>query len=190
MAALTWRQLHRRVERLRVLTAAPELVSRTGFAIEMAGPGCTTIKPGNLDTVEDLKHDLENLYIWLWSIKDYLINMLVAKGVGPAIAKRMVEDYVGINPGLKLVADVANSAKHASLDRSRSGQFASIGSYVTTAPILMPWQNNDEAQRRLRNESDAYISIENDKGENIGDAAKIALDAIQTWERFVAKHRL
>lgn len=190
MACSTWPKLRRKIDRLRRLIDAPALVSRTGFTVELRGRGCITIEPGDLDEVEDVKHDLENLYIWLWNAKDHLINMLIKTGTPKAIATRMVEGFVNENLALMIAADVANTAKHASLAGSRSGHYARIGKYATKAPVPMLRQKKKDLLRRIRQESEAYITVEDDKGNEIGDAAKIAWDAANAWERFASQHSL
>jgi hypothetical protein len=80
-----------------------------------------TIK--DIRPVENLEDDVESLFVWAWSIKDYLKELAATRGRDPQI----IENLVTRTPALCLVADVANRLKHAELKRSRSGLFPRLG---------------------------------------------------------------
>ncbi len=160
---------------------------RIGFKVLYGGPGMTTVRPGNLDRVEDVKHDLETLYMWLWSMKDYLVNALQER-MGTASAKRMVESFVDRTPDLQITSDVANTAKHVTLRRSRTGRYARIGHYRTVSPVVWPEEGDSSARRRVRDVSRAYIAVEDQNGNDMGDAVEIACRAGKAWEEFAAQH--
>lgn len=93
----------------------------TGASWEFTFPdGITeryTIK--GLRPVEHLEDDVETLFVWAWTIKDYLTELARARGHKPQI----IEDLVNRTPALLLVADVANRLKHSRPRGSRSGSF-------------------------------------------------------------------
>jgi hypothetical protein len=68
--------------------------------------------------VEHIEDDVAALFVWLWSIKDYLKSLARARARNP----QLIENLVDRTPALCLLADVANWLKHSSLQRrSRSG---------------------------------------------------------------------
>lgn len=190
MSRSTWTKLRRQVNSFASRLGAPKFIARTGFRVTLNANGGTTLHPGNFEAVEEIKDDLENLYIWLWNAKDYLIKQLASQGRMPKQASREVEQYVNRCSALQLVADVANTAKHAELRSSRTKRFARIGGYVTSAPILLGTESRRTAERRVKEASKAWIAIEDSDGNRLGDAAEIALQAIQDWQKFAEQHGL
>lgn len=79
---------------------------------------------------EQLEDDFLNLFVWTWSLKDYLKSCFAAKGLG---AKR-VEEEANQCQALLYVADIANRAKHGDLRESRSGDFAELVDVGLNAP--------------------------------------------------------
>ncbi|EWS53283.1 hypothetical protein X551_03928 [Methylibium sp. T29] len=79
---------------------------------------------------KQLEDDFLNLFIWTWSLKDYLKSVFDAKG----LSGKAVEEEVNRCPALTYVADIANRAKHGSLRESRSGQFAELVDVGFDAP--------------------------------------------------------
>ena len=71
---------------------------------------------------EQLNDDFLALFIWMWSLKDYIKSAFEANGRRGQI----VEDEINSCPVLTYVADIANRAKHGSLERSRSGKYAEL----------------------------------------------------------------
>ena len=65
---------------------------------------------------------LLNLFIWVWSLKDYLKTSFEANG----LEGRSVEEEANRCTALTYVADIANRAKHGELQKSRSGDFAEL----------------------------------------------------------------
>lgn len=79
---------------------------------------------------EQLEDDFLNLFVWVWSLKDYLKVALEARG----LPSKMVEEEVNRCAPLKYVADIANRAKHGTLRASRSGKFAALVNVGFNAP--------------------------------------------------------
>lgn len=79
---------------------------------------------------DQLKDDFLNLFIWVWSLKDYL--KVRCESVG--LSSQLVEDEANQCPALTYVADIANRAKHGTLNTSRSGMFAELVDVGITVP--------------------------------------------------------
>src|SRR5713101_5140522 len=82
----------------------------------------------NVASPQEIQERVETLAIWLWSFKDYLKAHIKATGG----TENVVETYVNSCRYLPLCADIANSAKHGNLGKSRSGRFARIAETVIT----------------------------------------------------------
>jgi hypothetical protein len=81
---------------------------------------------------EQLEDDLLHLFIWTWSLKDYLKEYYKTKNIDP----QCVEVIANKNTALQYVADIANRAKHGDLRTSRSGMFAELVDVGWTVPQL------------------------------------------------------
>ncbi len=79
---------------------------------------------------EQLQDDFLNLFVWTWSLKDYLKACFKAKG----LSAQDVEDIASGSEALKYVSDIANRAKHGTLRESRSGQYAELVGVGYDAP--------------------------------------------------------
>jgi len=68
---------------------------------------------------EELQDEIENGFIWLWSLKDYVRKFSLSHGKNPNWIERQIDNL----ESLSLCADIANSLKHGGLDRKpRSGK--------------------------------------------------------------------
>lgn len=76
------------------------------------------------------------------------------------------------------------------LKKSRSGQYAHVGHYHTISHIPMPWDDLSTARKQVLSGAKAYVNIEDKDEKEIGDAVKIASEAIQAWQDFIFKHNL
>jgi hypothetical protein len=73
---------------------------------------------------EDLEDDVAHLFVWAWNTKDYLKELVRARGQDP----QRIENLVNRTPSLCLLADVANRLKHSeSGRRSRSNAARQLG---------------------------------------------------------------
>ena len=75
-----------------------------------------TCKVNNVKNPEEIEDTLTSAFLWLWSSKDYLKNLVKAKGGNPNIVEKLInqDDY------LPLCGDIANKLKHSHLTRTRS----------------------------------------------------------------------
>ncbi len=82
----------------------------------------TTFRAIGVKVPEQLQDDFLTLFVWVWSLKDYLKLALIERGP----PGRSFEDEVNRCSSLTYVADVVNRTKHGSLRESRSGEFAEL----------------------------------------------------------------
>ena len=184
------RKLIRQIDRFTKLTNMEAVTTRTGFKVVTGDKGQVSMSFCGFQEVEKVKDDFNNLYMWLWNCKDYLIERVAAGSRAPGCTKRTVEEFAKTDPDLMIVADVANTVKHCKLKNTRTGRYARIGGFVTSMPILLGTEDSKAVKRRVREDSKAYIAVEARDGEQLGDAAEIASRAMSAWERFVRKHGL
>jgi len=131
---------------------------------------------------EQLQDELLTLFIWLWSLKDYLKAAYRAKNLDP----QMVEDVVNDCAPLKYVADIANRAKHGELRQSRSRHFATLTDVGITSPqcaistlrigaynVGMDISKPEEAVLRASVQPEGRASL---------DAFAVLTEAIEAWE--------
>lgn len=71
---------------------------------------------------EQLNDEFLTLFVWVWSLKDYIKSAFEAGG----IRGQVVEDEIDSCVALTYVSDIANRAKHGTLRTSRSGQHAEL----------------------------------------------------------------
>lgn len=165
---------------------------RSGFQAELMPSLATRMTIGRFDAIEDVKDELSNLYLWLWNAKDHLALRLHESGTVQTrkAAGRMVDDYVNQHRALRLVADVANTEKHAELSKSRSGSFAAIGGYTTVMPLFLDPYSLKSTDTEVKRRSRSYVRLVDGDGNTLGDAVEVASRALALWQAFVDKHRI
>jgi hypothetical protein len=132
---------------------------------------------------EQLNDELLTLFVWLWSMKDYLKQSCKAKGIDP----QRIEDIANNNVALQLVSDIANSAKHGELEKSRSGKSArltDVGFELPQTAISSLCFEADTVTVNVHAPSEARFKarIAGKSGEDIGDAFEILQLAMLAWE--------
>jgi hypothetical protein len=134
---------------------------------------------------EQLEDDFLNLFIWMWSLKDYLKTCFEANG----LSGNVVENEVNRCPALMYVADIANRAKHGVLRESRSGEFAELVDVGFTAPqdsiklitIAGPEATIDFKDLQMVN---IHATVATKAGMRL-DALCVLNEAMQCWEKNV-----
>lgn len=84
----------------------------------------------NIKSFEQVKDNVIDLLIWLWSAKDWLRKRAATKGRNHNFVERVVNN----DPHLRLCADLANGLKHGGLEHSRTDKFPRLGEVRFTAP--------------------------------------------------------
>jgi len=119
--------------RIRRAFGAVQDVAGAGYATSYQASGTdftTNFRAVGVKSPEQLVDDFLILFVWTWSLKDYLKACFVTKG----LQGMAVEDEVNRCPALAYVADIANRAKHGALRESRSGEFAELVDVGFNAP--------------------------------------------------------
>ena len=90
----------------------------------------TKIEVIGIKAPEVLEDQLLILFIWVWSMKDYLKTLCKERG----IPGNRIEQIANTDRSLSIVADIANRAKHGVLKESRSGDFAKLQNVKISIP--------------------------------------------------------
>jgi hypothetical protein len=134
--------------------------------------------------IEELEDDISNAFIWFWSFKDYLKELIKYQNGDSQRIEKMVND----DKKLAVCADIANGLKHGSLSRSRSGQYPVLGTLGYTVPqnsmkkivfsvsgIEFDFQNFESIEIK--------IPILGSTGSELGQAFNYLDYAINRWEQ-------
>jgi hypothetical protein len=119
--------------RIQRASAAVRFASGSGYQVTYQADGTdftTNFTAIGVKAPEQLEDDFLNLFIWTWSLKDYLKSCFEAKG----LQGKAVEDEASRCKALAYVSDIANKAKHGELRQSRSGEFAELVNVGFNAP--------------------------------------------------------
>lgn len=143
-----------------------------------------------IQPVECLGDDVASLFLWAWSIKDYLKKLAQTRGRNP----QLIENLVDRTPALCLLADVANKLKHAELDRRRRSPYqprlgkpeyssdrGGLKSLTYSAEGITVEPTSPEAIEL------SYPIIDDVSGRVVGDAVVILNAAITYWEKALAE---
>jgi len=132
---------------------------------------------------EQLEDDFLNLFVWTWSLKDYVKTCYKARGLNA----QEVEEIANRSRALAYVADISNRAKHGTLRESRSGEFAelvdvgfeapqeSIAQITVAGPEVSLFSTNPQLVR-------IRATVRTKSGKEL-DALAVLTEAIDTWER-------
>ncbi|WP_419307247.1 hypothetical protein J8402_12280 [Chromohalobacter israelensis] len=137
-----------------------------------------------IKSLVQFEDELLNAFVWIWSMKDYLKEEAARSGKIP----EEIERIASATTALKLVSDIANGAKHGSLNKSRSGSFASLGNIGVSIPqeaigsikfgafdVLSDIKRPELAEFRA--------DVCSHDGKVLGGAISVLQEAIGAWER-------
>jgi hypothetical protein len=179
------------LQRIQKLMQSTHPKDQKSYLYENYDDGFTvTWRFANARSPQQVLIDVQTAAVWLWSLKDYLKERLVATGDNP----NDVESHVNGCRYLPVLADVANGAKHAKLTRSRSGRFARLGACsmaVRTAIRLEAVQDGDaDVQVTLGDPKcvSYKLRIVDQKGRYVGDGLVLLREALAEWRRFIRKN--
>ena len=167
------------------------IVTGPGYGTSYVAQGTdftTHFHAEGMKSPDQLKDDFLNLFIWVWSLKDYLKQR--CKDVGLSV--QLVEDEANRCPALTYVADIANRAKHGTLNKSRSGKFAElieVGLTVPQASIQEIEVAGPEVTSRFREHQHIVIraSVVTRDGVRL-DAHAVLDEAMRCWETKILAH--
>jgi hypothetical protein len=144
-----------------------------------------------INGIKDIDHisdDVESLFVWLWSVKDYLKEYVRRKGK----SEKWVEDQVNSDACLSVCADIANRAKHAQqLSKgSRSGKYPRLGKLRFTVPQQAMGQitvRAFEVEMDISNPTlvKFEMPILDERNRIIGEAFNLLAEGIQRWEELI-----
>ena len=167
---------------------AVQVASGAGYEISYQAEGTdftTHFRAVGVKAPEQLEDDFLNLFIWMWSLKDYLKTCFEASG----LRGNAVENEVNRCPALMYVADIANRAKHGVLRESRSSEFAELVDVGFTAPqdsIERITVAGPEVTLHLKDPQMVHIhaTVATKAGIRL-DALAVLSEAMQCWEKNV-----
>jgi hypothetical protein len=136
---------------------------------------------------EDIQDDIEDAFVWLWSLKDYVKKYSIKAGRN----SQWVEDKVNLDTYLSVCADIANSLKHGGLDKHRrSMKDPRLGNVEYSIPqkaISAFTIYSSKVVTNVKNPTLVELKMDIvDKFENrIGDAFEYLDYAVKAWERII-----
>ena len=175
-------KLYQRVQRSH---RAVYLKANSGFVRvdENADGSETLLEVVGLKEPEVLEDEILTLFVWLWSMKDYLKSLCEARG----IHGNQIEQIADSERALSISADIANRAKHGVLTRSRSGHFARLQNVRISIPMSSLGSISfDRPTVRIDvsvpDDAELFAEIGFDSGHAPVDAFEVAAQAIKAWE--------
>lgn len=179
--------IRRRIQRA---SAVVRDASGNGYETSYQAEGTdftTNFKAVGVKAPEQLEDDFLNLFVWTWSMKDYLKSCFEAKG----LQGRVVEEEANRCQALAYVADIANRAKHGELRESRSGDFAELIDVGFNAPQecieRLTFAGPDVT---LHLKDSQLVRIHATVATRSGgrhDALAILADALECWEKVLTR---
>lgn len=132
---------------------------------------------------EQLEDEILNLFIWVWSMKDYLKELCRTRNINP----QQIEDIVNAESSLMIASDIANRAKHGVLRQSRTGEFAKLDAVQIALPqnVIRSIAFQDSTIRidvGIPDDAELTATITFDSGATPQDAFAVAQNAISAWE--------
>lgn len=131
----------------------------------------TTYRLENVRPPEEIEDDIANMFIWTWSLKDYLKELARSRRLNP----QSVEDAINENEVLMICGDLANLLKHGRLKTSRSGKFPKIlgPEYEIPQEAIgrITFAGPNVTTSVLKPELvDVYVTIQDQHNNSLGDA--------------------
>lgn len=176
-------------KRIKRFNEVLETKSHNGFnQSHLIDGSMQTYKVFGIKSPEQFEDELLSIIIWLWSIKDYIKNSYIKLNLNP----KDVEKIVDKNFSLQLIADIANRAKHGTLNKSRSGKYAFLGEVGFSIPAASlnlltfePWTTSIKVIDTEKVVFTAKVKSQN--GEFIANALEIIDSALKILEVEILK---
>lgn len=182
MNFVKFKQLRSRVQRAYATVHAKACIGFVKQQIAQDG-SCCPIEVRGVKSPEQLEDELLNLYIWIWSMKDYLKELCRREGVNP----QRIEDLVNTESSLMIAADIANRAKHGELRQSRTGDFAKLEGVQVSLPqgaleSICFRDSTIQIDVAIPDDAELTATIAFDSGAPSQNAFVVAQHAISAWE--------
>ena len=150
---------------------------------ELPDGSSTHLEIVGIKAPELLEDELLNLFIWLWSMKDYLKTLCATRG----IAGSRIEQIANVERSLSIAADIANRAKHGLLRKSRSGDFAKLQNVRISIPQSAVASIAFERPTiritvSIPDDAELFAEIGFDSGLAPVDAFQTASEAFRAWQ--------
>lgn len=182
ITSVEFQRLQERVNRFRVVV---ETKAHPGYTETHALPDGSehTYRVSGLKSPNQLEDELLSLFIWIWSMKDHLKELVRARGGDPKI----IEKIADFELSLGISADIANRAKHGNLRDSRSGRFSRLTNVGITVPgtaisRIVVGAFDVGLDVSLPESASLHASIEFESGDSPIDAFTVAEEAMKAWE--------
>ncbi|MDX1915895.1 MAG: hypothetical protein SFU55_09960 [Methylophilus sp.] len=175
----------------RILTSI-EAKSDLSFSQSYIVNGISTkLRVTGIKSPEQLEDELLHIFLWLWSIKDYLKAAYKKLSLEP----KVIEELVNRKFTLQLISDIANRSKHSSLEESRSKKYAILTKVGIDIPQRAISQMAFEANKITMNVDSAQevilrAGVEDIDGQDICDAFEVIWSGLEIWEAEVSKINL
>lgn len=138
---------------------------------------------------EEIEDEVTTIFLWLWSLKDYVHKYVMNKGK----SKAWVESRVNADPYLCICADLANSLKHGGFDprfKSRSNKNPMLGKLNYQIPQKAMGSITVgvfDVGLNVSNPSLVVLEmpVTDDNGRVLGDAFKYLNYGLKAWEGIV-----
>jgi len=133
-----------------------------------------------LRDLESIQDDVENYFIWLWNMKDYLKSTTKNQ--------KSFENFVNKNNNLKISGDIANYLKHSNLNNSKSLLYPKLGKLKVTIPQkniskLVFYKDEIEIDPINANEAELSLPIYDNNQRIIIDAFELIKETEKEWEK-------
>lgn len=137
---------------------------------------------------EEFEDDIENIFVWLWSLKDYVKQYAINKGR----SGNWVEQKVNADENLCICADIANRSKHGQLNRSRSQKHPKLGSLSYELPHgsfnkITVYAHRVETDVSKPDEAILKMDVLDDEGNVLSDAFELLNYCLQSWEGIIVE---
>lgn len=173
-------------QRIRRLSNSLKIKNGPGISWHYTFPdGQTqTYRFKNIRPPEEIEDDIANMFIWTWSLKDYLKELARSKGLKP----KLVEDAVNENDILTICGDLANLLKHGELKNgSRSGIFPKLlkPEYEIPQDAIESMTFEESTVTTVVSKPELvqiFVTVQDQHNQSLGDAHLFLTIAVTKWE--------
>jgi hypothetical protein len=182
ITAAEFQYLRDRVNRFRLIVEAKAHLGYTETHTLLDGSE-HTYRIRGIKSPNQLEDEILSLFIWIWSMKDYLKELARARGTEPKLIEKIADSELSLG----ISADIANRAKHGYLRKSRSGRFSRLANVGFTIPgtaigRIVIGAFDVSLHVRLPDSASLHASIEFETSDPPLDAFSVIEEAMKAWE--------